>query len=147
MATMYLQRIGVSVREFDPMDLDAVMLIETAAFDEPILQCDLVETLRDWNVQCLVLERGSAMLGYVLYEEKKQSLLIQRIAVSYPLCGFGTVLVGDVKRRCFASGRQRVESLVPETDVVSQLFFSKSGFRAVGIEAGEPVRYLFRHQR
>lgn len=144
---MYLQRIGTTVREFGVSDLDAVMLIERAAFDPPQSEESIIRALRDVKTESLVLQRTSAVLGYVMFQRKKDNLLISRLAVSYPLCGFGAMLVSDVQRRCITSGKKWVDALVDERDVRSQKFFSRVGFKAIDIVNGHSDQYLFRHLR
>ncbi len=152
MTIMQLQTIGVTVREFEVVDLDAVMQVESAAFGKHVSMSALseqqaIELIRDCSHDTLVLQRGSTIFGYVVFETKKQSLLIKRLAVSYSLCGFGSKLVADIKRRMLALGKVRVEAVLDEYDVSSQKFFGRSGFKAVRIMEDDRSKYLFRFAR
>lgn len=146
MPVMQLQTIGCTVREFEVDDLKAVLLVEEAAFGTKRLsETELINRIRANDV--LVLQRGSALLGYAVFELRKQSIFLQRIAVSSPLCGFGATLMADIKRRMLSSGRSRVETIVDEYDVASQKFFNRCGLRAVRILPKDRSKYLFRMTR
>lgn len=147
MSTMCLQHIGATVREFIADDLDAVMQVECAAFKRPLTERRMIRTLCRIGTESLVLQRGSAVLGYLTYEVREQYLFINRIAVSCPLCGFGKMLVSDVQRRCITSGSKWVDVLVDERDLNSQKFFSRVRFKAIDIVKGNSDQYLFRHLR
>lgn len=146
MPVMQLQTIGCTVREFEVDDLKAVRLIEESAFGaKRLTETELISQIRANDV--LVLQRGSAVLGYAVYESRKQSLFVHRIAVSSRLCGFGGTLMADIKRRMLSSGRTRVEAIVDEYDVTSQKFFNRCGLRAVRIIPEDRSKYLFRMTR
>lgn len=146
MPVMQLQTIGCIVREFEVDDLKAVMLVEESAFGSAKqTESELIRQIRANDV--LVLQRGSTILGYVVFETRKQSIFVHRIAVSYPQCGFGATLMADIKRRMLSSGRTRIEALVDEYDVTSQKFFQRSGMRAVRIMPEDRSKYLFRFTR
>jgi hypothetical protein len=143
---MQLQTIGCTVREFEVDDFKAVMLVEQAAFGlRQQTMPDLISLIRSNEV--LVLQRGSAILGFVIFELRKQSIFLHRIAVSCPLCGFGATMMADIKRRILSSGRTRVEAVVDEYDVTSQKFFQRCGLRAVRIMPEDRSKYLFRFTR
>lgn len=144
MSITYLQRIGATVREFFPDDLDSVMQVECAAFKRPLSERVMIRTLCRIGMEALVLQRGSAVFGYAIYEHREQHLFISRIAVSCPLCGFGKMLVSDIKRRCISIGNKWVDVLVDERDLNSQKFFSRMRFKAIDIKGDQ---YLFRHLR
>ena len=64
MPVMHLQTIGVTVREFEVADLDAVMQVESAAFGKHVSMTALseqqaIELMRDSSHDTLVLQRGS----------------------------------------------------------------------------------------
>jgi len=146
MPVMQLQTIGCTVREFEVDDFKAVMLVEQAAFGlRQQTMPDLISLIRSNEV--LVLQRGSAILGFVIFELRKQSIFLHRIAVSCPLCGFGATMMADIKRRILSSGRTRVEAVVDEYDVTSQKFFQRCGLRAVRIMPEDRSKYLFRFTR
>ena len=147
MATMYLQQIGTTVRAFESDDFDAVMQVETAAFKCPWSDEMMIRHLCCMSTEVLVIKRGSALLGYVLYSERADHMFVHRIAVSYPLCGYGGTLMSDVKRRNITSGRKYIDTLVDERDVNAQKFLSHVGFKAIDIVRGDGDQYLFRHIR
>ena len=147
MTTMFLQQIGTTVRPMDPDDYDSLMQIENAAFESPLSDDDMMRHLCCMTIEVLVVQRMSATLGYIMYSERPDHLFINRIAVSYPLCGFGGTLIADVKRRCITSGRLYVDAFVDERDLTAQKFFSRIGFKAIDIVRGDGDKYLFRHIR
>lgn len=137
-----LQRIGTTIRTFEIGDFDQVMRLESS-FPSPQSEEWMMGHLRDDSNEMLVLERGSRILGYCLYEEKKHSLRIIRFGVSVPHCGLGRMLMQNVQRRCITHGHNRVDVAVDERNVPVQLFLSRVGFTAIGIDDGSiSFRYL-----
>lgn len=146
MPVMQLQTIGCVVRDLEVDDMKSVMLVEGAAFQSAKQTGpELINLIR--ANEAVVLQRGSAILGYAVFELRKQSIFLHRIAVSYPLCGFGATLMADIKRRMLSSGRVRVETIVDEYDVTSQKFLNRCGLRAVRIMEDDRSKYLFRMTR
>jgi L-amino acid N-acyltransferase YncA len=143
---MQLQTIGCVVRDLEVADMKSVMLVEGAAFQSgKKTGPELINLIR--ANEAVVLQRGAAILGYAVFELRKQSIFMHRIAVSYPLCGFGSTLMADIKRRILSSGRSRIEAVVDEYDVTSQKFFQRCGLRAVRIMPEDRSKYLFRFTR
>ena len=137
-----LQRIGTSIRTFDVGDFDQVMQIESG-FTAPKPEEWMIANLSDDHNEMIVIERGGRVLGYCLYEERKHSLRIIRFAVLMHLCGFGRMLMQNVQRRCITQGHNRVDVAVDERNVPVQLFLSRVGFTAIGIDDGSiNFRYL-----
>lgn len=138
-----LQRIGTRIRPFEIGDFDQVMRVESL-LPSPQSEEWMMEHLRNDSHEIIVIERGGRIFGYCLFEERKHSLRVIRFAVSMRLCGFGRMLMQNVQRRCITQGHNRVDVSVDEYDVPVQLFLSRVGFTAIGVDGGN---YQFRFLR
>ncbi len=137
-----LQRIGTSIRTFEIGDFDQVMNIE-AGLSSPKSEEWMMEQLRDDRNEMLVIDRNGKVFGYCLFEERKHSFNVMRFAVAIRHCGLGRMLMHNVQRRCLTWGHNRVDVAIDERDVPTQLFLSRVGFTAIGLEDGAiNFRYL-----
>lgn len=121
-------------------DLPAVLNIEKHSFEFPWTEEQFVDALRCRNVIGLVAEAGpgDAVAGFVIYELAARHITLLNLAVD-PLVrrqGVGLALVEKMKSKISpaAGKRQRLELILRETNVVSQLFFRAQGFRCEAIE-------------
>lgn len=80
-------------------DMGSILAIDKESFSEPWSEEDFLRVLRMRNCICFVAEHGGEVLGFMVYELKKKSLSLMRMAV------------GE-RSRNKTVGRQMVEKLL-----------------------------------
>ena len=104
----------------------------------------------------LVIEYDNVVYGYMIYCVTSDSVIILNITIDSALrrCGLGCNLIKAIKSRVDTVRRLSIDVVVPEYDIVSQLFFKNCRFKCVSImngyydehETENDVGYLFRYQ-
>lgn len=132
-------------------DLPEVVQIESEAAPGPWTEQDFLSVLRQRNCIAQVAEQGGRVIGFAVYELHRDRLVLLNLAVSLrrQRQGIGRQLVDLLVGKLLPGRRQSVEVLVPEGNLVAQLFFRAIGFRATEILrdcSDQPAedRYLFR---
>jgi ribosomal-protein-alanine N-acetyltransferase len=139
------KELAVEPRYMIPRDVAEVLAIDAVSFDRPWSSEDLLKALRPRNVLGNVLDIDSEIRGYLLWEMRKSTLQILRLAV-HPNSrhqGVGRLFVEKLigKLSGPSSTRSRVIVDVPEESLDAQVFFRALGFRAVSIsEDGRSYR-------
>jgi len=147
MVAMALQTVGTTVRDLSAEDWSAVLRIDKESYGASLSEDQWFDRLKGYGSQMVVIERGDAIEGYMLFQERKRSVVIERMAVRRKQCGYGRLLVNVLVKRLVASGRERADVVVSEMNVEAQLFLGAVGFRAVQVMRkafGERDGYLFR---
>lgn len=131
-------------------DTAAVVWIDMGSFVTSWCDNDFVATLQNRACIGLVAEVGETIVGFVVYELAKDSLIILRMAVDYHYRrrGIGTEMLASLKSNLSAQRRKYLVTLVPDTDTEAHLFLSANGFRAEKVlrsdETSERDLYKFR---
>ncbi len=116
-------------------DLPEVLAIESACFPQhPWTENDFLVTLRQRNAIGVVIEIGTQVVGYMVYELHKYHLAILNLAVapSHQGRGLGRRLHDKIASKTSQHRRRRVELVISERNLGGQLFFQACGWRATG---------------
>lgn len=113
-------------------DTAAVVWIDMGSFVTSWGEDDFVATLQNRACIGLVAEVGETVVGFVVYELAKDSLIVLRMAVDYHYrrCGIGTEILERLKNKLSAQRREYLVTLVPDTDTEAHLFLKANGFKA-----------------
>lgn len=119
-------------------DMDEVLAIERASFEHPWTEEEFLVVLRTKNCIGMVLEVGTSVKGFMLYELHQENLRILNFAVDPDERnkGYGTALVEKLVGKLSEQRRHEINLEVRETNVPAQLFFAGLGFKAIGILKG-----------
>lgn len=137
-------------------DMPSVMEIENRCFDHPWSEEEFLCALRDKRTIGVVYESANDLIyGFMVYELDKSMLRLISIAVAPEVqgTGVGRAMVERLTDKLEQQNRRAVETLVRETNLGAQLFFSKLGFRAVECvrdaysDGGKEDGILFRFKR
>lgn len=134
--------MNTNIRWLIHRDMDEVIEIERASYDDPWTEDEFMSYLRQRNVIGQVVERTSyerstyEILGFMVYEFHVHAMQLLNIAVR-PDCrmqGIGASMIDKMKGKM--SQQKRLLSVtVRETNVGGQLFF-----RAMGLRCEEIIR-------
>lgn len=113
---------------------EQILDIEQRTFENPWDALDFYVTRKSRNGGVIVAERRWQVIGYCAYSVQQRKIQIHNLAVDYDYRrqGIGSSLVSWV-RDSLLCGRRRVTAIVRERNLDAQMFFSKRGFRALGI--------------
>ena len=119
-------------------DMRDVLTIIKQSFKNPIFEDELTEYLRSRNIVGQVIELTSKkIVGFMLYELQKYDFAIIFLAIhpDYRRSGFGAKMVNKLILKLYPVGRKVEISVdVRETNLSTQLFFKKLGFKAVLVD-------------
>ena len=129
------QKTCVHVRWMIRRDMAEVLAIEGESFDFPWLNEDFIRCLLQRNRIGMVAEHDDRVVGFVIYELSKARFQILNFATDpeFHRRGVGTQMVARLIGKLSAGCRTRVAIEIRETNLPAQLFFHKSGFRAVSV--------------
>ncbi len=132
-ARQQLQR--VQIRWMIRRDMAEVLEIEAAGFEFPWCEEDFIRCLRQRNCIGMVAEADDRVVGFMIYELHKTRLHLLNFAVasSYRRQGVGSQMLGKLIAKLSGQRRTRILLEVRETNLPAQLFFRKTGFRAVSV--------------
>jgi ribosomal-protein-alanine N-acetyltransferase len=118
-------------------DLPDVLRVEAEAFPEPWSEDDFLKLLRQRNAVGVVAEHGTEIVGYLLYELHKGRVVVVNIAVAkaHRFRGVGRYLIGKAKIAAARGGRA-VRVTVCERNLEAQVFYRKTGFKAIRFTRG-----------
>lgn len=127
--------IGVHIRWMIRRDMPEVLQIESASFEFPWLEDDFVRCLRQRNCIGMVAEYDDHVVGFMIYELHKSQLRVLNFAVRPDIrrAGIGKQMIEKLISKLTPQRRSRIMLEVRETNLPAQLFFRKSGFRAVSV--------------
>lgn len=127
--------VGVHIRWMIRRDMPEVLQIESASFEYPWLEEDFIRCLRQRNCIGMVAEQGDQVVGFMIYELHKNQLHILNFSVSPEARrgGVGSQMIRKLIGKLSHQRRNKILLEVRETNLEAQLFFRKSGFRAVTV--------------
>lgn len=149
------QNTRVHIRWMIRRDMPEVLYIEQNSFEFPWSEDDFIRCLRQRNCIGMVAEQDERVVGFMIYELHKARLHVLNFAVApqYRRLGVGKQMLAKLANKLSNQRRSRILLEVRETNLAAQLFFRKSGFRAVSVlrdyyEDTTEDAYLmeFRHQ-
>lgn len=122
---------SLSCREVSESDFDAVLDIESASFEFPWSRQDFEFCLDLEQCGALVAECNGKIVGYVVYEARRNSVRLLSCAVveSERRSGVGSFLLHQLADR-LGKNRSQIVCIVRERNVTAQLFLRSLGFRA-----------------
>lgn len=128
-------RSAVHVRWMIRRDMPEVMGIEEQSFEFPWGEEDFIGCLRQRNCIGMVAETAEAVVGFVVYELRRESIHVLNLAVArtHRRLGVGAMLVEKIVGKLAPDHRGRVCLEVRERNLPAQLFFRSNGFLAVSV--------------
>lgn len=129
----------IPIRWLIRCDMVDVLRIESASFDNPWIEDDFLNVLRQRNCIGMVAELAGRVVGFMIYELHKGNQEILDFAVDprYRRQGVGRQMVDRLKAKLSQQGRTELRLLVRERNLVAQLFFRSQGFLAVEVLSNE----------
>lgn len=129
----------IPIRWLIRCDMVDVLRIESASFDNPWIEDDFLNVLRQRNCIGMVAELAGRVVGFMIYELHKGNLEILDFAVDprYRRQGVGRQMVDRLKAKLSQQGRTELRLLVRERNLVAQLFFRSQEFLAVDVLSNE----------
>lgn len=124
------------VRWFIRKDLDRVVTIDWMCFEHSWDEEDFLESQRQRNRVGMVVEIDREVVGYMIYELRKDHLALIRLGVhpDHRLSGVGRTLVNKLLSKIRSQQRNRIELNVRESNLSAQKFYFRLGFKAVKVE-------------
>jgi [ribosomal protein S18]-alanine N-acetyltransferase len=116
-------------------DLDAILRIENEREGKTWSEQDFVWLLRVRNVIGSVFEIQNNVMGFMIFEFRKDNLRILRLAVAkeFRRRGIGRQLMDKLFRRLFISRRRFISIKVGDDNLGAHKFLAAVGFRAVKV--------------
>ena len=116
-------------------DMPEVMEIEVNSFPAPWSEEDFTLALKQRNCIGMVAEDDDEILGYMVYESHKTSLVLINFAVhpQFRRCGVGTAMIAKLKWKLPRMKRKTIRVIVVEKNLEAQLFLRGQGFIAKNI--------------
>jgi len=126
---------AVHVRWMIRRDMPEVLCIEEQAFEFPWGEEDFILCLRQRNCIGMVAETADAVVGFMIYELRRESIHVLNLAVarSHRRLGIGSLLVEKLVGKLAPDRRGRIRLEVRERNLPAQVFFRSNGFFAVSV--------------
>jgi ribosomal-protein-alanine N-acetyltransferase len=121
-------------------DMPEVLAIEHSSQDAPWCEEEFLRVLRQRNCIGMVAEHGERVVGFMIYELHKSRLQVLNFAVHPEVRrqGVGRQMVAKLLGKLSSHRRTRINLMVRESALGSQLFYRSQGFKAT-----EVVREMF----
>lgn len=128
----------IAIRWMIRRDVPRVLEIEQQCAIDPWNEDNLIEHLRHRNIIGMVAEscnKGTNILGFMVYELGKKTLLVHRITVAKESqrTGVGSAMVEKLTSKLCVLRRSRIIVDVPQANLESQVFFRKRDFKAISV--------------
>lgn len=135
---MVSKRKAPHVRWWKRADYVACAEIDQQSFQRPWNVEKLESVNRMANCFAKVAECQGRIVGFVIYESPKHVESIVRLAVAPDVrrTGIGSQLIAALVAYLTPRGRNRIEVVVPETNLIAQKFFASRQFLATEISRG-----------
>lgn len=142
----------VQIRWMIGRDLDRVVEIDRLSFPDAWCHDDFRSRLVQRTHIGMVAELRGRVVGHLVYELKRSSFELHRLAVhpDYRMRGVGREFVWKLRSKLTQQRRTEWGIYVRETNLVGQKFLRACGVRAVCVErnwfsAPEEDAFVFRH--
>lgn len=146
--------LNVDIRWLIRRDMQEVLRIESASFEFPLTDDDIICCLLQRNCIGMVAEHGHKIVGYMIYEMLKSRLQILNFAVAPEVrrCGIGSQMVQRLVSKLYQQRRNEILLECRERNLEGQLFFRYQAFRAINVLRGhyedtDEDAYLMRYKR
>lgn len=140
--------MGIEIRMLAREDMPKILQIEKDVCEYPWNYEEIKETLfQRWCIGYVAVFEG-IVIGFMLFEMKEDSLFLLKFTVDkIPNKTYlvGTSMVNFLRNKLNLQNRTKIQILVDESNVESQLFFSSQEFQCVEIIKGFNLEseYLF----
>ena len=120
------------------MDMPEVLDIEGASFEFAWTADDFVSCLRQRNCIGMVAEEHERIVGFMVYELRKESLHLLNFAVhpKHRRCHVGKLMIDKLKDKLSQQRRRSISLNVRESNLQAQLFFRSQGLLATDVVRG-----------
>lgn len=126
---------GAHIRWMIRRDMPEVLNIEAQSFEFPWAEDDFIRCLRQRNCIGMVAECDEQVVGFMIYELNRNVLHVLNFAVrsDFRRRGLGSQMLDKLVGKLSQQRRTRIDLEVRESNLAAQLFFRRSGFRAVTV--------------
>ncbi len=126
---------AIHIRWLIRRDLESVLEIERASFDDPWNPSDFFAVLKCRTTIGIVAESREAVVGYAIYDTLPSRIELINMGVARELrrTGIGRKIIWRLTDRLHGR-RNLIRARVSEFNLGAQLFFRQCAFRAVNIE-------------
>ena len=116
-------------------DMDQVLEIEKSTFEFAWTEEDFIHCLNQRNCIGMVAEYDEKVVGFMIYELHRDRLNVLNFAVCHELrsSSIGTAMSNKLIGKLSSQRRSKITLEVRETNLDSQLFFQKQGFKAIEV--------------
>jgi Acetyltransferases len=123
------------VRWMIRFDLEEVLEIERMSYEEPWRASDFLELLRRGHTVGYVAEANGKVLGYMMHEVNRHSLMLLNLTVHpyYRRLGIGKQMIRHARRKLSRWKRWRIDCIVRETSLDTLRFLRACEFRSQGV--------------
>lgn len=113
-------------------DLDSMLEIEKQSYDDPWDENTITYFLKLSGAGCFVIEVGSEIAGFLLFEIQKSYLNLVSVAIDpkFRRQGFASLLVKELIQEDLPECK-RVFCTVSDRNLQAHLFLNKFGFKAI----------------
>lgn len=117
-------------------DMPEVMAIDEASYPKAWSEAEFRRLVNARNVISMVAEHDGAVVGDMIYELKRDSILVVHFAVAptHRRRGVGTAMAAKLASKLSPDRRRRVHTAVRDANVAGQLFLKAIRWRAYYIE-------------
>lgn len=128
-------RTDVHIRWMIRRDMQNVLAIEKASFDDPWTEEDVLVALRKRTMIPLVAELNETILGFMFYDLSKTHFEIVKFAVppQWRRSGIGSNFIERLKDKLDLQRRSQILAYVRESNLPTHLFLRNQGFMATDI--------------
>lgn len=128
--------LPVDIRWMIRRDMPEVLRIGRRSFQMPWSEEEYIECLRQRNNIGMVAEHEERVIGFMIYELRKQSLGALNMGVDEPYrrLGIGTQLLTRLVRRLSFERRTRLDFEIDELNLPMQLFLRANSLRTESID-------------
>ena len=128
--------IPVQIRFIDKnQDLESILAIERVSFPSPWGLPEFYWCFQNLSVYIKVAEYDGKVVGYVIYEQAKDELIVHNMAVHYDYrhAGVGRQLIERLVAKLVREHKRLIEAVVREANLDAHLFLKACGFKAVEV--------------
>ena len=126
---------GAHIRWMIRRDMPEVLNIESQSFEFPWSEDDFIRCLRQRNCIGMVAEHEEQIVGFMIYELNRNLLHVMNFAVraDFRRRGLGSQMLDKLISKLSQQRRTQITLEVRESNLAAQLFFRRSGFKAVSV--------------
>lgn len=144
-------KLAVHIRWMIRRDMQEVLAIDGAGFDPPWTEEEFLGHLRQRNCIGMVAEHGERIVGFFVYEMRKDRLSVTRLGVhpGFRRKGVGRQMLAKLAGKLSAHRRTGVETWVNEANMDALLWLKAHRYLCVDVDRerfGDDDGYLMRYE-